>query len=56
MVRGQPYNHALSTHPPAHLMFQFDGSFQYFTCQGALNDDVPTGLSHADSSVLANGR
>jgi hypothetical protein len=56
MVRGQPYHHALSTYLPAHLMFQFDGSFQYFICQGALHDDVSAGLSHADFSVLADGR
>lgn len=56
MVQGQPYQHALSTHPPAHLMFQLDGRFRHFSCQVALNDDVPAGLSHADFSVLADGR
>jgi hypothetical protein len=56
MVRGQPYHHALSTRPPAHLIFQLDGRFQYFSCQVALNDDVPAGVSHADFSVLADGR
>ena len=56
MVQGQPYHHAFSTHPPAHLLFQLEGRFQYFSCQVALNDDVPHGLSHADFSVLADGR
>jgi NPCBM/NEW2 domain len=55
MVRGQPYRHALSTHPLAHLMFQLDRCFRHFSCQVALNDDVPADLSHADFNVLASG-
>lgn len=55
-VRRQQYPHALSTHPPAHLRFQVDCHFATFSCQVALNDDVPTGLSHADFVVLADGR
>lgn len=55
-VRKQHYQHALSTHPPARLRFHVDRRFASFTCQVALNDDVPAGLSHADFAVLADGR
>lgn len=55
-VRRQHYNHAFSTHPPARLRFHVDRRFASFTCQVALNDDVPAGLSHADFSVVADGR
>ncbi len=56
MVRGHPYHHALSTFPLVHLMFQLDGCFRHFSCQVALNDDVPADLSQADFNVLASGR
>ena len=55
-VHGQPYSHALSTHPPARLIFQVDGQFTSFQCQVALNDDVRPGISHADFTVLADHR
>jgi hypothetical protein len=55
-VRRQQYPHALSTHPPAHLRFQVDRRFASFSCQVALNDDVPSEVSHADFLVLADGR
>src|SRR5215212_7290866 len=55
-VRKQDYQHALSTHPPAHLRFHVERRFASFTCQVALNDDVTAGLSHADFSVVADGR
>ncbi len=55
-VRKQRYEHALSTHPPARLRFHVDRRFASFTCQVALNDDVPAGRSHADFAVLADGR
>jgi hypothetical protein len=54
-VRQQHYAHALSTHPPARLRFQLDRSFAGFTCQVALNDDVPAGRSHAHFFVRADG-
>ncbi len=56
VVGRQTYHHALSTHPPARLLFKLDGRFGGFRCQVALNDDVPAGRSHADFSVLADGR
>lgn len=55
-VRQQRYAHAFSSHPPASLRFQLGGRFASFTCQVALNDDVPVGASHADFLVLADGK
>ena len=55
-VGRQPYQHALSTHPPARLRFHVDRRFASFNCQVALNDDVPAGASHADFAVMADGR
>ena len=55
-VRGYPYRHALSAHPPARLRFQLDGRFPGFRCSVGLNDDVPAGRSHANFLVLADGR
>ena len=56
VVKGQTYQHSLSTHPPARLLFKLDGRFSSFSCQVALNDDVTPGLSHADFVVLADGQ
>ena len=55
-VRRQSYRHALSTHPPARLLFHLNGRFASFRCQVALNDDTPPGLSHADFMVRVDGR
>ncbi|MFP5261566.1 MAG: NPCBM/NEW2 domain-containing protein [Blastocatellia bacterium] len=55
-VQGKPYQHALSTHPPARLLFDLGGRFATFCCEVAINDDVQPGLSHADFAVLADGR
>lgn len=54
-VQGQSYPHAFSAHPPARLRFHLGGRFSSFSSLVALNDDVPTGYSHADFAVLANG-
>src|SRR5215471_15489432 len=56
VVQGNYYQHALSTHPPARLLFLLDGRFSTFRCQVALNDDVPVGASHADFTVIADGK
>lgn len=56
IVRGQRYQHALSTHAPARLLFALGGRFASFRCQVALNDDVGAGVSHADFIVRADGR
>src|SRR5574338_1616244 len=55
-VHKQHYQHAFSTHPPARLRFHVERRFASFSCHVALNDDVPAGLSHADFSVVADGR
>src|SRR5437868_3873073 len=56
IVGGQHYPHALSTHPPASLVFQAAGRFNFFKCRVALNGDVPAGRSRADFRVLVDGR
>jgi hypothetical protein len=55
-ARGRAYEHALSAHPPARLLFQLDGRFNSFRSLVALNDDVPAGCSYANFAVLADGR
>src|SRR5216684_5660418 len=55
-VKQRSYQHALSTHPPAHLAFHLGGRFAGFRCHVALNDDVSADLSHADFCVVADGR
>jgi predicted O-methyltransferase YrrM len=55
-VQRQPYRHALSTHPPARLLFHLNGRFTSFRCQVVLNDDIPRGISHADFMVRVDGR
>lgn len=56
VVGGAPIQHALSTHPPARLVFELGGRYDRFRARVALNDDVPPGATHADFSVLADGR
>ena len=55
-VQRQYFEHALSSHPPAQLRFHLQRGFASFSCQVALNDDVPSGASHADFIVVADGR
>jgi predicted O-methyltransferase YrrM len=55
-VGGVRYEHALSTHPPARVLYYVGGTASTFRCAVALNDDVPPGASHADFSVIADGR
>jgi predicted O-methyltransferase YrrM len=55
-VQRTTYSHALSTHPPARVRWELDGEWKTFRCQVALNGDVPTGRSHADFQVYADGR
>lgn len=56
VVKGNAYLHAFSAHAPSRLVFQLEGCYRQFTCDVALNDDVPAGVSHADFSVYADGR
>jgi glycosyltransferase involved in cell wall biosynthesis len=55
-VQGQFDPHAISLHPPAHAVFQLRKKYARFTCEVALNDDVPPGRSWADFSVRGDGR
>jgi predicted O-methyltransferase YrrM len=56
VVQGRAQEHALSTHPPARLVYELAPGFARFRCRVALNDDVPPRASHADFAVLADGR
>ncbi|MBA2646932.1 MAG: NPCBM/NEW2 domain-containing protein [Pyrinomonadaceae bacterium] len=56
VVRGRTYSHAMSTHPPARLLFDLGRRFAGLRCQVALNDDAPANVSHADFTILADGR
>lgn len=55
-VRGRHHPHAISFHPPGRAVFVLGGRYAHFACEVALNDDVLVGASHADFSVLADGR
>jgi predicted O-methyltransferase YrrM len=55
-VGGREFEHALSTHPPARLLYHLGGAASRFSARVALNDDVPDGASHADFAVVADGR
>lgn len=55
-VGRRSYERALSTHPPARLLFNLDGRFNSFRSEVALNDDVRAGRSYANFAVLADGR
>ncbi|HSB10214.1 MAG TPA: NPCBM/NEW2 domain-containing protein [Blastocatellia bacterium] len=55
-VGAKRYEHSLSSHPPARVVFQIDGRFSSFRSKVALNDDVRMTNSHANFRVLADGR
>jgi predicted O-methyltransferase YrrM len=55
-VHRRQYDHALSAHPPARILFHLGGRYSTFRCEVALNDDVPAGASHADFLVFADSR
>ncbi len=55
-VGRRNYEHALSTHPPARLVFDLGSRFEWFRAEVALNDDVPRGAAHADFVVAVDGR
>lgn len=56
IVQGQAYVHALSSHPPARLLYYLGGQYDEFHCQVAINGDVPVSATHADFTVRADGR
>lgn len=55
-VGGTRYRHALSTHPPARVLYYLGGRAMTFRARVALNDDVRPGRSYADFSVVLDGR
>jgi predicted O-methyltransferase YrrM len=55
-LHGKVHSRALSTHPPARLVFDLGGRYAVFRCKVGLNEDVPAGKSHAQFSVIADGR
>lgn len=56
VVDGRSYVSALSTHAPARLVYQVPGGLGLFRCHVALNGDVPARHSHANFTLLADGR
>jgi predicted O-methyltransferase YrrM len=56
MVGGRSYVSALSTHAPARLVYKVPGGLGIFRCHVALNGDVPVRRSHANFTLLADGR
>ncbi len=55
-AHGKRYAHAVSAHPPSRVSIHLAGQYSRFQCHVAINDDVPAGATHADFSVLADGR
>jgi glycosyltransferase involved in cell wall biosynthesis len=53
-IQGQTDPHAISLHPPGRAVFHLSQKYARFTCEVALNDDVPPGRSWADFSVRGN--
>lgn len=56
VVGGVRYHRALSSHPPAQLLYILPAGMQRLRAAVALNDDVPVGVSEADFTVFADGR
>ena len=55
-VGGVQPERALSTHPPARVLYHLGGRAGRFRAQVAINDDVGPGSSQADFKVYADGR
>lgn len=56
VVGGARFEHALSTHPPARLVFDLGARYVRFSARVALNDDVPPGATDANFLVFADDR
>ena len=54
-INGVPRSHSFSAHAPSCLAFSLDGTFRWFCCEVALNDDVPTDATAADFLVFGDG-
>jgi len=55
-VSGDAVASALSTHPPARLLYHLGGTATVFRARAAINDDVAYRQSYADFAVLGDGR
>jgi predicted O-methyltransferase YrrM len=55
-VGGTTFTSALSTHPPARLLYHLGGAATRFRCRVAINDDVAHAASWADFRVVVDGR
>ena len=55
-VMGRTYEHALSTHGPARVVFELDGTAGGLHAAAAINDDVGGHAAHAHFLVRADGR
>jgi hypothetical protein len=55
-VGGRTYTNALSTHPPARLLYHLGGTATRFRCRVAINDDVARATAWADFRVVVDGR
>lgn len=55
-VGGATFASALSTHPPARVLYSLGGTATRFRCRVALNDDVAAAAAWADFDVVVDGR
>lgn len=55
LVRGTGFAHALSAHAPSRLRVPLSSPYRSFSCQVALNEDLPGGESWADFHVRVDG-
>ena len=56
VVWGQTFEHALSAHAPARILYHLGGTSTRFQCSVAFNDDVAGSSAWADFAVVADGR
>jgi hypothetical protein len=56
IAQGVAYGHALSTHGPARVVYELDGTARAFRAAVALNDDVAGRNTHAHFLVRVDGR
>jgi len=55
-IGGRRTAHALSAHAPSELHFELDGSYDQFSAEVAINDDVSGPITSADFQVLVDGK
>jgi predicted O-methyltransferase YrrM len=54
-IGGRTSAGALSTPPPARVLYRLDGRYAQFDCSVAIEEVVPVAATHADFSVLVDG-